>query len=330
MPAVLPKKDTKEMKIAFLYSAYTDPQHLKRLIDVMPKGSESFIHIDAKSDICQFKAVVNGEHIHYLEQRYNVVWGSFRQTEYQIALIRAALQSGIVFDYLMTMSGMEYPIWSNRRIEAFLTEKRKANKELLQALCLTEQSKDQQRLYIRHWPYNNRPAKPGSLFSKYRVMMRKLMFALGRRKPLEFDADGHHYKLYKGSDWFAITPELGAFVLDRWDNSPQLRAYFEDSFTPSETAIHTIAFNSEEFFRNCIFNDGPYTRLVDLTPLTYIDYRPLVHILDESYMDTLLSSGKMLCRKVISGKSDLLMEQLDAHRAKEAQGYSMPNERSIS
>ena len=60
------------MKIAFLYSAYTDPQHLKRLIDVLPEGSESFVHIDAKSDISQFKAVVNGEHIHYLEQRYNV------------------------------------------------------------------------------------------------------------------------------------------------------------------------------------------------------------------------------------------------------------------
>lgn len=302
------------MKIAFLFSAYTDPEHLLRLIQALPEGSEAFIHIDAKSDIAPFKAIVKSKHIHYISQRYHVVWGSYRQTQYQIALIRAALESGIAFDYLITMSGMEYPIWSNREMEEYLTTQRKENRELLQALRLTDQPPHQQRLYIRHWPFNNVYAKPGSMKSRCRVLLRKLMFAVGMRKPLEFDADGHHYKMYKGSDWFGITPELGAYILDRWDNSPELRAYFEDSFTPSETAIHTIAFNSEKFFPRCIFNDGPYTRLVDLTPLCYIDYRPLVHVLDESYFDTLLQSGKMFCRKVITGKSNRLMQLLDEHR----------------
>ena len=305
------------MKIAFLFSAYTDPEHLLRLLKVLPENSEAFLHIDAKSDISMFQAVVKGAHVHYIDQRFNVVWGSFTQVQYQMALIRAALESGIGFDYLITMSGMEYPVWSNQRIEAFLTRQRQERKELLQALCLTELPAHQQRLYIRHWPWNNSPFKPGSLKSRCRVLLRKLLFALGRRKPLEFDADGHHYKLYKGSDWFGITPELGAFVLNRWEHSPQLQAYFKDSFTPSETAIHTIAFNDSEFRSRCIFSEGPYTRLVDLTPLCYIDYIPgTVNTLDESQYDVIIGSGKMFCRKVISGKGNRLMQLLDEHRAR--------------
>ncbi len=308
------------MKIAFLFSAYTDPEHLRRLLSVLPEGSEAFLHIDAKSDIAAFRAVVQGPHVHYLEERYNVVWGSFQQTQYQMALIRAALQSGIAFDYLFTMSGMEYPIWSNHHIEQYLTEQRAQRRELLMALRMTAQSPEHRRLYVRHWPFNNYGWRPGSLLSKLRVSLRTTLFALGWRKPLAFEADGHHYELYKGSDWFGITPELGAFVLERWDSSPQLQAYFRDSFTPSETAIHTIAFNSD-FAARCLFSEGEYTRLADLTPLTFIDYVPgTVGTLDESYFDTLIQSGKMFCRKVVTGSGDKLMALLDRHRESSAEG----------
>ena len=240
------------MKIAFLCSAYTDPQHLQRLIEALPDESEYFVHVDAKSDIMAFKRTLQTERVHFIGERYNVVWGSFTQVQYQIALIRAAIDSGIAFDFLLTMSGMEYPVWGNRRIEAFFNARIANDEELLQGVCMTTQPFRQQRLYVEHWPLNNRLFKPGSLRSKCRVALRKTLYAAGWRKPLEFDADGHHYHLYKGSDWFGITPRLGRFVLERWDASPQLQRYFRDGFAPSETAIHTIVFNDDAQRARCI------------------------------------------------------------------------------
>lgn len=303
------------MKIAFLCSVYTDAPHLKRLIEALPPTAEFFIHVDAKADIEPFRQLLTGPRIHFLDHRHNVVWGSFRQVEYQMALIRAALDSGTAFDYLITMSGMEYPLWSNERMEAFLTTEREARHEQLKAICMLHQQPELQQLYVQHWPLINHDYARGSLKSKWRVALRKAGYALGRRKRLEFDADGHHYILYKGSDWFGITPELGRFVLDRWDHSPQLRQYFSDSFTPSETAIHTMVFNDDKWRNHCQLAEGAYTRLADLTPLTYIDYTPgTVGTLDESYFPTLLESGKMLCRKVITGKSDRLVQLIDEQR----------------
>jgi len=303
------------MKIAFLCSVYTDAPHLQRLMAALPPSSEFFIHVDAKADATPFRQLLTGPRVHFLEQRYDVVWGSFRQVEYQMALIRAAINSGTAFDYLITMSGMEYPLWSNAQIERYLADQLQTGQQLLQAICMTHQPAGRQRLYVQHWPLINRHYGPGSLLSKYRTALRKVGFALGKRKPLEFDADGHHYQLYKGSDWFGITPELGRFVLDRWDHSPQLQHYFYDSFTPSETAIHTIVFNEATQAAHCLRAEGTYTCLADLTPLTYIDYTPgSVGTLDESYFDTLISSGKMLCRKVVTGKGDRLVQLLDTYR----------------
>ena len=43
------------MRLAFLISAHTDPQHLDRLIKSLPEESDFFIHVDAKSDLKIFE-----------------------------------------------------------------------------------------------------------------------------------------------------------------------------------------------------------------------------------------------------------------------------------
>ena len=45
------------MKLAFLISAHTDPEHLKRLILSLPEDAVFVVHIDAKSDISAFTII---------------------------------------------------------------------------------------------------------------------------------------------------------------------------------------------------------------------------------------------------------------------------------
>ncbi|MBQ2458978.1 MAG: conjugal transfer protein, partial [Bacteroidaceae bacterium] len=73
----------------------------------------------------------------------------------------------------------------------------------------------------------------------------------------------------------------------------------------------TIALNSRKFKSRCILTEGEYPGLAALTPLHFIDYNPVIKVMDETDYPRLMESGKMFCRKVISGKSDELVRLLE-------------------
>jgi hypothetical protein len=97
------------------------------------------------------------------------------------------------------------------------------------------------------------------------------------------------------------------------DSHPRFMHYFETSFCPSETVWQTIAFHSP-FAQRCILSEGTFTRLEDYTPLTYIEYGKEIKVLTEADYDRILASGKMFCRKTVTGRSDKLMEKIDELR----------------
>ena len=110
-----------------------------------------------------------------------------------------------------------------------------------------------------------------------------------------------------------LEDELLSNLLETYDQSPQLRRYFTNSFAPSETFAHTVAFNSR-FADSCILTKGPVEKLEQLTPLTYIEYGQKIKILTENDYDSIMASGKMICRKTVTGESDQLMDMIDKQR----------------
>ena len=71
------------MKIAFLISAYTDPAHLKRFIDSLPEESHFFIHVDKGADEAPFRQLMTQPHVHFIDNRVRVMWGSYTQVQFQ-------------------------------------------------------------------------------------------------------------------------------------------------------------------------------------------------------------------------------------------------------
>ena len=298
------------MKLAFLISAHTDAQHLLRLINCLPPDSDKYIHIDLKADIKAFSAVAAQDNVQIINERFNVMWGSFLQVNFQRALMRAALSSGIDYDYLISLSGLDYPLWNNERILRFFEQNK--GREFIQGVRVKEQGKDT-KLYQEYRFLNNHYWKYGSLKSKFRVAIRKIVYALGFRKPLIVKCDGICYDLYKGSDWWAITANLAKHFMGFYDTHPAFISYFKNSFSPNETIWQTIAFHSE-FADKCILSVGKINKLEELTPLTYIEYGDDIKVFSEDDFDTLIKSDKMFCRKVVTGKSDKLMDMIDRYR----------------
>lgn len=303
------KGNERQVRMAFLIPLFKDVSHFKRLLRALPEEADFYVHVDAKVSDEPFRQAAAGYRVHFVEKRYNIVWGSCTQVWSQMEQIRAALDSGIDYDYFFIISGQDYPLWSNDRIRRFVSENR--NRSYLKAVCMVGQGWHA-RGYRRYYFFQNKPWLPGSWKSKFRGVLRRILTPV-LRKPLAFNADGHYYRLYKGSDWFGITPRLARLVVNRWDSSPSLRRYFKTGFAPSETCIQTIAFNSP-LAGQCLHVEGGFQSLTALTPLTFIDYNPLIKELDETDFPRLKASGKMFCRKVVSGKSDQLVALIDQER----------------
>lgn len=299
------------MKIAYCISAYTDAPQLKRLVDSLGKDAHVFIHIDKKSDVEEFKRHLSPDsgNIHYVEP-IKIRWATISQVEYQIRMLQAAIGSPVRFDYLFMLSAFDYPLWSNERITGYLRQHQ--GREYLAGIQVqsTFYLKDLQREYH---PDFEKAWLPDSLNHLIRGGLRHVARLAGFRKPAQVTlANGSRYDVYKGSDYFCITRELAEYVVEQYHKHPEIKKYFTNTFAPSETLVHTIAFNSR-FRDNCIAIKGPYQGLASLTPLHYLEGCN-IKILDESDFTKLIQSGKMFARKFRTAKSEGLIRMLEKYK----------------
>lgn len=297
------------MNIAYLISAHTDPAQLRRLVLALHADAEYFVHIDAKSDLSQFASALSLPNVHYIGDRVDVRWGTLREVQYQMNLIRAAVTFLRHFDRIFFLSGMDYPLWSNARITRWLEEQ--GDREILQGFCMDTDliEAGQKETYT--------VARPAFRNVRLGILMRILLRLTGYRKPMHFTVRGTEWKLYKGSAWWCISQELAVQLLDEFDHNAELLHYFRNSFCPAETLIQTIAFNHPVWRSRCILTEGRYPGLEALTPLHFIDYATTIHVMDTDDYDRLRQSGKMFCRKVVTGKSDALVRMIDRDREAE-------------
>lgn len=291
------------MNIAYLISAHTDEAQLHRLILALHEDAEFFVHIDRKSDIQPFLRLITEPRVHFIEERLDVRWGTLVEVDYQMALIRAAVEFPRHFDRIFFLSGMDYPLWSNARITRWLEEQ--DGREILQGIQMdTPDVTGQQRTLYR-------VARPLLPSAKASIVARKLLRMTGYRKRLSFVVRGREWHLYKGSAWWCISQELAQYVLTMYREEPSIRRYFRNSFGQAETVIQTIAFNHPLWAQRCILSTGAYPGLAALTPLHHIVYEPVIQVMTLQDLPALKQSGRMFTRKLRSGVSDELVQELE-------------------
>lgn len=312
------------MTIAYLISAHTDPQQLRRLTDaLLTPSTHCFVHIDRKSDLAPFVAAIDSPQVHFLEERVDVRWGTILEVDYQMRLIKAALDHPLRFDRLVTLSGLDYPLWSNQRIARYFEEN--AGHEILSGYDLaTPGTPDENTIIYRlPRPFFALPFLSNQRNQQLSILCRKILTTLGAplsrslaealrlRKSLTLPGGWH---LYKGAAWWAISEELGRYVYDTWTASTTLRRYFTDSFGQAETVVQTIAFNHPDWRARCIHFTDHYPGLIALTPLHHIVYDGAIRIWTATDFLTLIHSRKMFTRKLTSAQSLQLIQLIDQHR----------------
>ncbi len=287
-------------RIAYIISAYTDPNHLKRLVERLSVNSDFYVHIDKKIDITPFKKAL-ADKVQFVP-RYWISWGGWSQVLYQEELLKAVFNSGKDYSHIVCLSGLDYPMWNPERIVSFFNEN--PTKEFIAGFDMTS-GHLQYPYYTKYHFFRDLKCNSQWWKDKLIVASRWFMKPLCHKPPYA-PIDGKQCDIYKGSDYWAITPDCAKLVLEKLSQQP-LRNYFKYSFVPSEMCLQTIIFNSP-FRENAILHTDKYPGLPTLTPLHFIDYHGFIKHLDESDYPRLKESGRMFCRKVVSGKSDSLVE----------------------
>lgn len=106
----------------FLVYTFQDAEHLRELVEAL-SPYEVIVHVDAKVDLSPFAAAV--EHctnVRMLQDRVQVNWGGYSQVRAIRALVRKGLEFANDDDYLVLLSGSDYPLRAVDELVAHLVE----------------------------------------------------------------------------------------------------------------------------------------------------------------------------------------------------------------
>lgn len=295
--------------IAYIISAYKDAPHLARLVAALDDRADFYVHIDLNADIHPFEEAL-GDKVTFVP-RHRISWGGWEQVEYQKELLAAVVNSGIAYTHVVCLSGQDYPLWPDEEIHRYFDEHK--DTEFIAAMNLSRSNNRQQRSkielyhFFRDLKWNNLWLK-NKLIVTSRCLMKFLPF---RKKSTLQIGDNLKAEVYFGSDYWALTMPCAHYVHDvLCKEYNRLKSYFKTCFVPSELCIQTIVFNSP-FAARAQLHTEEYEGLFTLTPLHYIMYGKEIKTMTLEDLPALRQSGKMFCRKVVSGASDSLTASIN-------------------
>jgi hypothetical protein len=274
-------------RIAYVISAYKYPDQLERLVRRLSTPTASFwIHVDRKTRAPVFQAMVDQTkdvpNLRFLP-RHVCHWGGFGHVRASLKGISEAIERNVPFDYLVLLTGQDYPLRSATEIEDHLGE----------AGGLS---------FMNHWRLPHAPwGKRGGL-ERLEDWHFVTFFRLHIALPLRRRLPGGLVP-YGGGAYWCFSRRLVEYVNDFVAANPGYVRFFEHALIPDEHFFQIIVLNSE--LRDTVVNDN----------LRYIDWSevPGPTVLRIEHLPQVLESGKLFARKFDAGVDAQILDALDRH-----------------
>ena len=302
------------MKIAYLILAYNQPTHLARLVNALNSNNiYFFIHVDKKSNIEDFRNLIQLENAVFIPERIKVYWGGYSQVEATLNLLQAATNFNVQFDRYCRLSGADFPIKSNLYITEFFAnnfdqEFIRVDRKLI-GLPKNPSSGNINRYHFLDTSWLNPKATKLKLG---RILVKRALLLLPKRRFVKVLP-------YHGSSWWCLTHQSIKNVLHFVKNNPDYVKFNKS------VAV------SEEIFFHSIIKASPYAKNISHdfertdTPLDfersnehgchYIDWSDnesnSPRVLNESDFNRLSESKCIFARKFDQFESQYLLKMLD-------------------
>ncbi|MBW4676846.1 MAG: beta-1,6-N-acetylglucosaminyltransferase [Desmonostoc geniculatum HA4340-LM1] len=281
------------MKIAYIILAHKYPEQLARLIHQLNTEDVSFfIHIDKKGDRKIYDRVItllnDFPNVSFLK-RFNSGWGSFDAVKATLEGIKSIVKTGIYFDYVIHLSGQDYPIKSNAQIKRFLEHSK--GKEFLEYFplpCSKWKGGGLRRVDYWHIRWKDEyiciPEK-----REFKSAINSLLYSFlisflpKKRKFLE------GFALYGGSAFWCLSGECVKYIDDFVKQNPKLINSFNYTFIADELFYQIVILNSP--FKDKIINN--HLRYLDWGNVNALHPR----ILEKKDFEKIRESEKLFARK---------------------------------
>lgn len=301
--------DSKIKTPAFLILAHTDPEQLFQLTEALDKETHIFVHLDGKADLKKFQSYPFGENVSFISERLKISWAGFNMVLATLNLIRAVLKSGGDYSHLVLLSGLDYPLKPVVTLKNFLNDHQ--GKEFIRFINVNDSPehylKIHKRLSFKN-PFVPTVSIPvvGQLIEVLDKITRKflgVLFRFYRKKPLE------NIIPCFGSQWWAITPQCAAYILDYVDKNPLFPKYFKSSFGPDEYFFHTLVGNSPFLHQAGGFQQYESRGTSKMANL-HVIHPSLSKVYTISDFEELRNSDKFFVRKITTESSKELVEKI--------------------
>jgi Core-2/I-Branching enzyme len=278
------------MTIAYIVSAYKLPRQLVRLVRRLRDGdSNVVVHVDQKTDPRVYEEMLDGvrdlERVDFVD-RHVCHWGGFGHVRATLKGIQRLDAEGIPFDYLVVLTGQDYPLRRSDEIERTLAEAGG-------------------RSFMNYWPlpHEGWDGRGGldRIEHTHLVLRRGIHLELPRPRRRLPD----HLVPWGGGPYWCLSRLVVDHVREYVRKRPEVVRFFERVWIPDELFFQTIVLNSS--LRDTLVNDN----------LRYIDWArtPAPGVLRSADLDGMLSSGKLFARKfdetVDGDVLDLLDRRID-------------------
>ena len=106
------------MNQVFLILVHKQPKQLLMLLKQLESNESHFIiHVDLKSEIQDFKSITtNIKNIHYVNERYDVGWGSISIVKATLALIKELHSNNLNYSHAHLLSGEDILIKDRKSV----------------------------------------------------------------------------------------------------------------------------------------------------------------------------------------------------------------------
>jgi hypothetical protein len=216
--------------------------------------------------------------------------------------MQQAMAHPAAYDYLVLLSGSEFPLKSRDHICNFFETNRGSEFISLVKMPSVEAGKPITRINT----LRIQSSKP----------LRRLMFKiLARLGFAQRDYRKHLGSLepYSGHTWWALSRQACEYILDFEKSNPQAAAFFENTFAPEEMYFHTILGNSP--FKSCarrnlVFEDwsarGSHPAMIDGLHISSFGAQEKV-VMSDAY-----GSGEVLFARKFSDEKLDMVQKLEA------------------
>jgi hypothetical protein len=249
------------MKIAYIILAHKLPEQLVRLVlKLNTDGSSFFIHVDKKTDDETYRLMRDPvrayENVRFLK-RLVINYANFSHLLATLEGIQEVVASGVQYDYVILLTGQDYPIKSNEYIQQFLEERH--GKSFIEYFSLPSsehwQNEDGGLDRVNYWHFNIfgrsfaflRKGQSGQSFLDLLLSSLSRIFLARRRLPLD-------YQLFGGSAYWCLSKECIEYLEKFIRENPGFVRFFRHVLIPDEIFIQTVLLNSH--LRDTLVNDN--------------------------------------------------------------------------